>query len=104
VTEDDLPFGEIHGIRCGPFLGWIRGRNCVVPDCKNPGEVHHVRGRRYGDIAQSIQLCHPCHMEIHAKGKRSFEQTHGINLMLEAARAWVKWLEREEERLELVDT
>jgi len=95
-VSDDLPFGKIHGIKCPPFLDWLRGQICIVPDCQNPGEIHHVRGRRYGDVAQSIQLCHYCHMVLHAKGPNSFEKMHGVNLVLEAARAWVKWLEKEE--------
>ena len=83
----DLPFGKIHGIQCEAFLDWLRGRTCLVHECRTPGEAMHVRTKQWGDIANAVPCCHAHHMESHT-GQKTFEKEHDIDLTTQAAYFW----------------
>lgn len=62
------------------YLEFIRTLPCCV--CKGFSEAHH--GDTGGlavkcNDTRSIPLCHRCHQESHAIGKKTFQERHNID-------------------------
>jgi len=75
-------------------LQWLRGRPCAVERSGNCGgrmeaaHVDHAGGKGVGlKVADSkaVPLCAEHHAEYH-RGARTFQATHGIDLVAAAAR------------------
>lgn len=76
---------------------WVRGHYCSVPGCQlMPIEVAHVRCGTGGGMglkpsdAFVLSLCREHHAEQHRIGEQSFEQRHGINMILLAREFYLK--------------
>jgi hypothetical protein len=72
----------------GPEAEVVRWMNCCLPRCRArpPSDPHHVRSRGAGGTAKDlVPLCHAHHVEVHAAGRRTFEEAHGVDLRTVAA-------------------
>lgn len=78
-------------------LSFVRAQGCVVRTkaadrCFGPTEAHHVRAAANSGMGMkppdttAAGLCFRHHKELHAKGKRSFEARHRVDLAAEATR------------------
>jgi len=69
-------------------LAWVRLQPCCVPGCSRPQvEAHHVRtaansgtGLKPPDTA-TVPLCAVHHLQGHSIGWRTFQDSHGVDLM-----------------------
>lgn len=85
------------------YLAWVATLPCLV--CGAPSTVHHVTATVHGGrISRShkrvVPLCPRHHQvqwgpkeSVEALGHRGFHLTHGLDLMREATRLWVRWKE-----------
>lgn len=71
----------------GPQSQRCRSLPCSVPGCtRRPAEPHHVRTRGAGGSdSDCVPLCHEHHMELHGKGRHTFETKHAVDLTAYAA-------------------
>jgi len=79
-------------------------RSCVVPNCENLPEPHHLRGKYLGggvgckpSEMTCIPLCRPHHDELHTIGILTFEKRYGLDLIVELIRclsAFIYWLDK----------
>ena len=67
---------------------YVRGMPCLVGvSCSGPIEAAHVRSRGAGGTRRDlVPLCQAHHREQHQRGKRSFAESHGLDLEAAAAR------------------
>lgn len=87
------------GLVDGPLCKYVRGRDCCVPTCREPGQPHHVDhaglrmdwlvDRRDGTqmTANVSPLCWRHHRELHDIGRPVFEWEYNLNLA-DVARYW----------------
>lgn len=66
------------------YLHWVRMQPCVVCGSNVGCDAHHWIGTRSAgtgtkvDDYYTMPLCRRCHRELHQKGHRTWEHTHGI--------------------------
>jgi len=77
--------------RLPTFVKWVRWQKCVA--CPRKGQVHHVRGRRFGDDANLVPLCYICHGEYNHWGRHTWRERRGVNLLQIAAQLYADWLD-----------
>lgn len=66
------------------YLAWVRTLPCLVSDCRRgPIEVNHIGRRgmsqRSSDY-ETVPLCRFHHRQFHDKGRKWFEEHHGVEL------------------------
>lgn len=89
----------------GTHLDYVRSRGCAVAvarasvrgarcSCRGPVQAHHVRtaanagmGLKPPDSC-AVGLCILHHRALHDLGRRTFEQSYGLDLAAIAARRW----------------
>lgn len=79
------------GKRSPAHRAWVRSHHCSVAGCQSmPIECAHVRrasnsgmGFKPSD-AFTLSLCKDHHTESHVAGEKTFEASHGIDLMAKA--------------------
>lgn len=77
------------------YIEWLRGKPCIV--CGHTGVPHHLKavgmGRnRKRDLPEhwtAVPLCQKHHTEVHAMGKKKFENRYNTNLQSHCDR-WVQ--------------
>ncbi len=65
-------------------LGKVAALGCIIDDCHNPANVHHIRTQRIKNHFLTIPLCREHHQgafSIH-NCQRNFEKTFGSELHL----------------------
>lgn len=80
-------YGSVERVR------WIHERPCIVCGRK-PSENAHVRSGGMGRKADAkwiVPLCFNHHNEQHSRGAKTFEQTYGVDLAVEAEAIEKRW-------------
>lgn len=74
------------------YRDWVGRHGCPVPhpSCGGKIDIHHVRGRRFGDWIEGtgnlVPLCHHHHMEGHTGGWLTFAKKYDVDLPYMAAK------------------
>jgi hypothetical protein len=89
---------EKHERDFGPHADWVAARGCEVLGCNRPALRHHEPPRKMGGSKQPTAhrvtgLCLEHHdaqfpLSRHRLGLAKFNQTHGTDLLMAAARNW----------------
>jgi len=80
------------------YLEFIRSHSCLVFNCKNPTQAHHViyksKGNSCSDIL-TIPLCqehHTSNIGIHGLGLEKFQEVYGVEVHREIIKLLEEWV------------
>jgi len=89
-----------HQTRNEKAIEFIRSHSCLVFNCKNPTQAHHViyksKGNSCSDIL-TIPLCqehHTSNIGIHGLGLEKFQEVYGVEIHREIIKLLEEWVSK----------